>query len=149
MRPQVRSLSPRPYLSSKLNLLLIFLSEFKRIYKKLKASKYAIFKAILKIGIFFYIQEKLFWLLINSRKLPYFSLERISGKILYSFLEFLESQKLFISSRFIVFQKIEMRTELNLMKRNKSKLNPILFMLKRLNMTILFQIWFVKITILE
>ena len=33
------------------------------------------------------------------------------------------------------------------MKRNKDKLNPILFMLERLNMTILFQIWFVKITI--
>ena len=60
MRSQVRSLSPRPYLSSKFNLLFIFLSEFKRIYTKLKTSKYAIFKAILKIGIFFYIQEKLF-----------------------------------------------------------------------------------------
>lgn len=105
--------SPRPYLNSKFNLLFIFLSEFKRIYKKLKTSKYAIFKAILKIGIFFYIQEKLFWLLINSRKLPYFSLESISGKFLYEFLEFLESQKLFISNTFIVFQKIERRTELN------------------------------------
>ena len=40
---------------------------------------------------------------------PFFSGKNF-WKILYSFLEFLESQKLFISSKFIVFQKIERRT---------------------------------------
>lgn len=85
---------------------------------------------------YFLYSRKIILTAYKSRKSPYFSLERISGKILYSFLE---SQKLFISSRFIVFQK--MKGELNQMEFTPYKITETLeYMFYQVPMKLFFNV---------